>query len=301
MPSIDSLDFLNTNALRNYPIKEGVSRVSTDGIFTIPNSFIVDLQLAVSYDPAKRFYLSRLSNLDDNIVVEISDEANALVGTFTIITANHWQYKDYYLVPTSSFAGAVGTLCVTTLNSIIEQPSGIFQFTMATTEFEARTCVPALKGINRILFSNLNGETYALSGDVILQARTNLRFKLDPDEDNKIIIDAGEGLGLNTICSDPIQCIKTINGIPPDDDGNFTMDFSDCVTLSPIPAGTGLLIEDICCKPCMGCNDIEELTGRLMTTETGLLALRDYYNTLLNLLNDFKTTSGFTCDCPPDD
>lgn len=301
MPSIDSLDFLNANALRNFPLKEGVSRVSTLGEFTIPNDFIVDLQVAVSYDPAKRYYISRIVNFEDVITIEISNDVASLVGSFSIVKSNHWQYKEYLMSPADNFNGAVGVACITSLTSMGEQPQGAFLFTLASAELEARCSVPALKGINRLVFQNTTGESYSLSGDVIIEARQNLRFKLDPDVENKIILDAGNGLGLNTICSDELKCIKTINGIPPDSDGNFTLDFSDCATLTPIPAGTGLLLEDICCKPCVGCNDIEELTTRLMTTETGLLQLRNYYDSLLSLFTDFKTTATFTCDCPPED
>lgn len=301
MPAIDNLDFLNANSLRNYPLKEGLSRLSTLEDFTVPNNFLVDLQLAVSYDPAKRFYLSRLSNFDDLITLEISDLANnALVGTFSIVTANHWQYKDYFLTATETYVGASGLLTVTSLDGIRNKPSGVYEFSGTATEFEPRTVIPSLKGINRLVFANTNGDTYTLTGDVIIEARTNIRFKLSEEDANTVIIDVGEGLGLNTICSEPTTCIKTINGIPPDENFNFTLDFSDCATLTPIPANTGLLLEDICCKPCVGCNDIEELTTRLMTTETGLVTLRQYYTDLAKLLTDFQTTQSYTCDCLPE-
>ena len=81
---------------------------------------------------------------------------------------------------------------------------------------------------------------------------------------------------------------------------SITLDFSDCATLTPIPANTGLLLQDICCKPCTGCNDIEELTNRLTATETQLLALRTYYQTLTELFENFKLTVNYTCDCPPE-
>ncbi len=299
MPAIDNLDFLNANSLRNYPLKEGVSRISSDLAFTIPTDFAVDFQLAASYDPSRRFYLSRLSNFDDTIIIEVSDASDVLAGTFTIVAANHWQYKDYYFVPASAYTGANGLLTINSLASINKQPSGVFTFTLTTTEFETRTIIPSIKGINRITFANTTGDAYTLTGDVVIEARTNLRFKVG-DEPNKIILDAGNGLGLNTICEDPLRCIKTINGIPPDNDGNFTLDFSDCATLTPIPANTGLLLEDICCKPCVGCNDIEELTNRLMEAETALITLRQYYSDLLSLFTDFKTTVTYTCDCPPE-
>ena len=299
MPSIDSLNWLNTNSLRNYPIKEGKSRISLDGIFTIPTDFVVDLQLAVSYSPYRRYYISKLSNLDDSIIIEISDDTDAIIGTFNIVVSNHWQYKEYFLIPSDEFAGAQGAITVTYLTTVLAQPSGIFTFDLTTTEFETRTVVPALKGINRLTFSNAGGESFSLTGDVVIEARSNLRFKLDLIDSNKIIIDAGNGLGLNSLCDDALKCIKTINGIPPDSEGNFTLDFSDCATLTAIPAGTGLLLEDICCKPCVGCNDIAELTSRLMTTESTLLALRNYYDDLSQLFVNFRTTATYTCACPP--
>ena len=95
MPSVDNLDFLNSNSLRNYPLKEGVTRISTDSVMVIPNDFLVDFQLAASYDPSKRFYLSRLTSFDDLITVEVSEQGGTLVGTFSIDTANHWQYRNH--------------------------------------------------------------------------------------------------------------------------------------------------------------------------------------------------------------
>jgi hypothetical protein len=300
MPAVDNLDFLNTNTLRNYPIKEGKTRVSTNGVFTIPNDFIVDMQLAATYDPEVRFYISRISNFEDSISIEISDNENVLVGSFLIIPSNHWQYKDYFLTPTEEYVGTNGIITITGLKTIKAVPSGSFSFSLETAELEARVSVPSQKSVNRLVFINNNGNSFFTTGDVRIVARSNIRFKLDEEDSNTVIIDVGNGLGLNTECDGPTKCIKTINGIPPDEDSNFTLDFSDCATLTPIPANTGLLLEDICCKPCMGCNDIEELTTRLMTTENGLVALRQYYSDLERLFTDFKTTQTYSCDCPPE-
>lgn len=300
MPAVDNLDFLNTNSLRNYPIKEGKSRISTNNVFVIPNDFAVDMQIAATYNPVTKFYISRISNFDDTISVEVSDNNDTLVGSFLINATNHWQYKDYFLAPTEEYVGATGVLTITNLKGIKSAPSGSYVFTMDTAELEARVSVPSQRSVNRIAFINVNGDTFYTTGDVKIKARTNIRFKVDEDDSNMIIVDVGEGLGLNTLCDDPIKCIKTINGIPPDEDSNFTLDFSDCATLTPIPANTGLLLEDICCKPCVGCNDIEELTTRLMATETGLVTLRQFYSDLEKLFTDFKTTQTYTCDCPPD-
>lgn len=296
MPYIDNLDFLNLNSLRSYPIKEGLSRVSTNGAFTIPNDLIVDMQIAASYDPSRRFYISKISNFGDVITIQLSDNFDVVAGAFTI--SSYVQYKEYFFEATDEYVGATGVLVVGYLDGLTQQPDGNFFFAITTAELETRAVIPALKGINRIIFENANGKSFSLTGDIKLVARTNLRFSLT--DDDTITIDAGENLGLNTVCSADEPCIKTINGIPPDEVGNFTLDFSDCATLTPIPANTGLLLQDICCKPCTGCNDIEELTNRLTSLESNLLSLKDYYTALNTFFENFKTTVTYTCDCPPE-
>lgn len=296
--AFNELDFLNQNSLRNYPIKEGVSRVDTLGVFTIPTNFLVDIEIAASWDPSKRYFISRITNLEDTIGIEVSDETATLVGSFLITTATHTQYKTYSLTATPAFVGASGAATVGVLTAMQSLATGSYNFTLTTAELEMRTCIPALRGITRLKFLNANGESFALTGDVEIVARQNLAFRLGPG--NSVIVDAGNGLGLNTKCAEELGCIKTINGIPGDSEGDFTLDFSDCALLTPIPANTGLLLEDICCKPCMGCNDIEELTNRLMTAETSLIQLRDYYVSLTTLYEQFKVTATYTCDnCPP--
>lgn len=295
--AIDNLDFLNLNSLRSYPVKEVVSRVSTNSGLTIPNDFIVDFVLAASSDISKRYYISALANFDDNITIEIADETDSLVGTFYITTASHTKYAVYRMNPSAAFVGANGAIVVNRLDSLKTLPSGLFLFTLATTEFETRTIVPALKGLSRLIFRNADGSEHILTGDVVVEARTNLKFKLG-NTANTVILDAGNNIGLNVVCAED-NCIKTINSIPPDVAGNFTLDFSDCVTLTPIPANTGLIMQDVCCKPCVGCDEIATLTNRLITVEDNLVALRQYYTDLLKLFEDFKLSVTYVCACPP--
>lgn len=295
--AIDNLDFLNLNSLRNFPIKEGKSREDLLGVLTIPNQLIVDLQLAISYSAVTRYYISRITNLMSAISIEISDDSNTLIGTFSINVDLHTKYKRYDFRPAPDFVGASGAITINSLDELLSGPVGTYDFSIDNTELEMRASVPSTEGINRIRFVNVDGTSFTLTGDIEIDARTNLRFK--DGGGNRVIIDAGDGLGLNTLCQDTIACIKTINGIGPDEEGNFTLDFSDCAQLTPIPANTGLLLEDNCCKPCVGCSDLGDLTSRLMEAESALIQLRDYYTNLNTLYEQFKTTTSYTCACPP--
>lgn len=298
MPNFDSLEFLNLNSLRNYPLKEGVTRLSTDLSFAIPNDFIADFQFAGTNDITKRFYISKIANFEDTVLIEVSDDDNVLACIFTIVTAGHITYKKYYAIASDAYVGANAVMTVFSLDELKKQPAGIFLFNLAGAEFETRTILPAIAGVTRITFANASGSSFTLTGDVKIEARTNVKFKLGIN--NTVIIDAGDNLGLNEICNNEKGCIKTINNIPPDENGNFTLDFSDCATLTPILANTGLLLQDVCCKPCVGCNDIATLTERLITVEDTLIQVRQYYTDLRKLFDDFKLTTTYTCDCPPE-
>lgn len=296
MANID-LDFLNVNALRNYPIKEGCSKVCTTGVFTIPNEFLVDASISASDDATLSFYVSKIANLVDYITIEISDSHNVFAGSFVINVSAHTMNKNYYLAPSDSYIGANGKITIDNISGITNIGAGVYDFTLDTAELEAATVIPGLQGISRITFVNADNTSYTLTGDVKIEARTNMRFKPVTGDPNRVVIDAGEGIGLNKECDNAGTCIKTINGIAADSNGNYTIDYSSCMTITPIPANTGFIIDDVCCKPCVGCSELETLTTRTNNLESSLLSLRDYYTSLQNQFNAYKLTTEHICTC----
>lgn len=298
MANIDNLDFLNLNSLRSYPIRESCSKVDNSGVFYIPNDLILDLRLSVSASITKRYYISKLTNFGNTFGLEISDENSVLVGTYTVEIDSHVKYQRYELTPSEYFPAATGGLVLGSFTQLNNSLGGSFYFSLANAEIEMQAITPAIRGINRLVFYNADGSVITKTGDVEIEARTNVKFKAGAG--NRVIIDAGEGIGLNTLCDNIRNAIKTINGIGPDENGNFTLDFADCASFAPIPANTGIVVTDECCKPCMGCNDVAELTQRLITLETALLQLRNFYSTLDNRYQEFKTITEYTCDCPPE-
>lgn len=300
MPYVENLDFLNLNTLRNFPLKEGVSRVSSNSStsFTLPNDFIVDLSMALTSDPAKRFYISEVINLVDQITVTISDNSSTplVCGTFIIPVASHTLYKDYYLnVPANgAYVGATGKMTVAYLSTLQTMPTGAFAFTLATTELEMRVSVPYQGSISRLTFINNDATTFSLTGNVTIVARANVKFRL---ADDTIYIDAGEGLGLNEPCDTPTDPIYTINGVHPDANGNILLQSNDkCIQITEGGSNT-LNIANSCCKPCLGCEEINTLTERAMMIETDMLKLREHYVQMTNLVNQFGTLVGVQCSC----
>jgi hypothetical protein len=290
---MENLDFLNLNSLRAYPIKEGTTRISIDGNFNIPDNFLVDLIMSVDADVNSKYFISDISNTIELIIVTISNQDNLVIGTFTITTATHTLYQTYSLVPTVLFAGANGKVVVGYLDSIKLQPTGAFKFDLASGELETRTILPLPIGLTRLIFKDDTGKDFSVTGDVSLLARLNLRFRL---EDDIVKLDAGNGLGLNKQCAETAPCINTINGIPPDQDGNFTIGFVDCDSIQP--ATNGILLSDSCNKPCMGCDEISTLNERLITLESDLLKIRDYFNDLNTAVLQLGNVVDNSCELP---
>lgn len=293
MPWVESLDWTSLNALRKYPIREGLNAISSDGLFTIPNTLIVDFSLCASSDVSKRFYISQIFNAIDSVAIQISDFDDVVVGSFEIQQNLHTQDKDYYLTATTDYAGAAGKITIGVLNDLVYQPAGTHIFSKYSTEFEPRTIIPGLDGVDRIIFTDSLNNRYAVTGSVMITTRTNLNLT---QQGSQILLDAGDGLGLNKACNFS-TCVKSINGVYPDPDtGNISLLGLNCLRVSS-PSDYTIALTDTCCTPCSGCDDLAELTNRLTSLENNFLTLRDGYNKVDNQLNLFLATINSSCSC----
>jgi hypothetical protein len=294
MPWIDSLDWTSLNALRRYPLREGSSALSTDGNFSIPDTLIVDLTLCASSDITERFYISRIFNKIETVVITVSDSSNIVAGSFEISQSGHYQDKDYYLDPSNLYVGANGKITIGSLDELKYQPAGIFDFLISSTEFEPRTIVPGLQGVDRITFINNTGEQYNVSGNVTVVSRNNIVFS---EENEQVLFDAGDDLGLNKPCSNAVA-VQRINGVVPDPaTGNISLLGINCLNIQSTTQYT-LDMEDTCCTPCSGCNDLEELTTRLTSLENKFLELKGSYNNVNAQLSGYLSTINSNCACP---
>lgn len=297
MPWIDSLDWTALNSLRRYPIREGASAQSDDEYFNIPDTLITDFSLSASSNVEDRFYISRVFNKITSVSIEISDWGGTVVGTFEALT-NAAKDQVYYLNATPNYVGANGKITIGTLNDLANQPAGSYAFANTATELEPRTISPGIQGIDRIVFIDAqNADGYYLTGNVSIVSRENLKFSIDPNDSNGVVLDVGDNLGLNKQCA-VTNCVKSINGVSPDpSNGNISLLGVDCLSISS-PASYSLQIEDTCCSPCVGCNDLEQLTERLTSLENKFIALNNNYVNVDGQLSMYLNTVNADCACP---
>jgi hypothetical protein len=297
MPWIDSLDWSALNSLRRYPIREGASAQSENEYFNIPDTLITDFSLSASSNAEDRFYISRVFNKLTSVSIEISDWGGSVVGTFEAF-ASETKDTAYYLNATSNYVGANGKITIGTLGDLANQPVGHFRFAPTATELEPRTISPGIRGIDRIVFKDFkNPDGYYLTGNVAVISRDNLKFSLDPNDANGVVLDVGDNLGLNKQCA-VTNCVKSINGVFPDPtNGNISLLGVDCLTVTN-NIDYSLEIEDTCCSPCVGCNDLEQLTERLTSLENKFILLSNNYVNVNTQLGTYLNTVNADCACP---
>ena len=289
---METLDYLNQNSLRNYPIQDGLGRVSNDGLFTIPNSLIVDLSVSAVSSDILPLYISTITCSPTSLTIEISAFNIGVFGSFNTTLPLSQNNLDVTLQNSQLFPSASGIITIGSIDDLSALPQGSFTFSPVNTSLLMKTYSPVNVGVSWISFSDNNGNTSALTGHINMTANSNLQFR---DVDGLIYMDAGEDLGLNKSCSSTGTPVSSINGIPPDSTGNFTLIPEGCVAIDS--AQYGLVISDSCGQPCLGCDAIATLTTQLNSLEASIIDIGNFTNNLQAAITQATTLINYQCQC----
>jgi len=286
-----NLDFLNHNSQRSYPFTSEATRQDVTASFEIPNDFLVGLDLPVS--PAMdmetgRFFIRQLGLFSSGIQLIIAyDTGTSLIDVATglISTIDPIRNKVFAINGIGAYTDISGKVIIGRIDTIQEQPSGLFSFTIEGTRIEPQAIRPMIKGISALRISSATGDvSQNFYGDIELVAGSNIQLSTAVSGAvTKITISAlsGEGTIEQCICEGEaaaIPCIKTINGISPTTTGNFNFIGDDCLHFNPVT--NGLKVTDSCCTPCCGCEELEAITRDLERFATQRNALELFVNQL---------------------
>ena len=296
-----NLELLNHHAQRSYPITSDSTKRDITGSFTIPDDFLVGLGLAVS--PAMdmesgRFFIRQIGVNPSGVHLIISsDTGSGLVdvGTVMIPDTGTIRNRTVGIGGIEPFDDLKGNVTVGKLSTIREQPSGLFNFTLADTRIEPAAIQPMIRGISSMSVAVSSGSSSErLYGDIELVAGSNIQLStVSTATETKIVISAldGEGTIADCICEGEAAyapCIQTINGIRPGTDGNFNFIGDDCIDFTGI--ASGLKVTDACCTPCCGCEELETITRDLERFNAQRESLTLFINQLAAETATFGTT-----------
>ena len=283
-----NLEWLNLNAQRAYPLAADATATDQTASFELPPDFIVAMYLPIhsglSVQPG-RFFVKTIGAYASgyNVVIGYAaDSGNIAVATALISKSTFTPNQSYALGGIGDFADTVGRIVIGSLDNIEQQPAGQFEFSLTGGRLETDVVRPMIRGVSSLQAQNGGSLSEKLYGTIVVTAGKNMRITAVPgndDNDPQLIFDAIEGAGLTSECACAEIAnsvpIRTINGIPPTSDGDFSLLGDDCIQLDPID--NGLQLTDDCSKPCCGCTE-------LATVTTTLTQLATQANTLENFL-----------------
>lgn len=276
MPTIVlNREWLEQNSQRSYPLTRDSEKLDISSSFSLPENFIVDLSLSVptslNVDPAG-FFIRYVGNYSTGFSVVVgytnADDESFDVASANVPRAAHTPFDVYELngVAGGVFAAARGKVVIGRLDNIDLQPSGLFEFDLNGGRLEPRTVMPTLNGVTSLSVQSQGVTLGPFYNVVRLRAGDNMKIEVEEGEEGEdvvIVLSAIDGTGLNEdcVCSEERRPIYTINGVGPDENNNFNLLGTECIEISEL--SNGLRIDDICSKPCCGCDELEKLTQSL--------------------------------------
>jgi hypothetical protein len=273
MPQSWNMEWLNGNAERAFPFKEDVSLRDTNSVIRIPTRLIVDLVFVVPAGADYRYYLKSMMFSGTHLNLVMADESDNTVSSVTVDLQTHSRNAAYTMAGEGSFSGATGRIALGDLDNLQNDlPVGVYEFTLAASEFELRTVRPDLRAVYSLSAIGADGTvTDDITGIVQLIAGANVRLTYVPAAGGQPAGFRIDATGNDDYIEDcdcdsqviPLKPIRSINGVGGDESsGRIDLESATpCLTLSV--SGDTLVLTDTCSQPCCGCPELEFLTERL--------------------------------------
>jgi hypothetical protein len=280
-------EWLNSNSVRNYPIAENCSRIDKSGSYTISNDLIVSAQVNHSRAYADGvFFISGLFVSVPVIKISISYQPEdtlispTYISTIEIDTKNFSKFSYYSFIGQNENSSVLGAIAVGDIAETINRGLGNFDFDSSSTKLEINCRFVSMPSMQYIDIYDSNNVLIHRATDVLkIKAGQNVRITYDPlinidtgetDQYGCVKIDAivdenviKEPDGCETAKAFYSPCIKTINGVRPDSNGNFWIEESECIGIDEYKDANSIKVNDLCSSSCCGCVDLEFLTAGL--------------------------------------
>lgn len=306
MPSYFQLEFLNANSQRAYPLSENSTQRDVTDSISIPDNFLVGMQLPVASAVETlpdNFYLRRLGVLGGAYTIEIAyDDGSSdhpIVASTSLASAGFTEYSTYALVGVNSWDDTVGRIVIGQLSGVAALPAGIYEFDPSGAALDPDVIRPLIRGVSSLATEQGGLRSSKLRNHVVLQAGRNIRLSVIEvtGQDPVIRIDAIADTDLEPcLCVEQsAPCIRTINDIPGDAQQNFTLQGDNCLKLTPIT--NGLQLTDECCQPCCGCAELEAVLAALRGVQSTARTLENFATRLATEQTQLRVAATLLSDC----
>tara|TARA_R110000851_G_scaffold65195_8_gene148032 strand:- start:800 stop:1921 length:1122 start_codon:yes stop_codon:yes gene_type:complete len=252
-----NIEWLDSNNDRAYPFKENVTL--SNGEVDIPNNFIIDAIFSGA-DENLRYRMHYIEVGSGFIQCGIGDNSGNFLGVINVSpTAPKHTSQFFQPEEEQSLRGRVVFGAGIATVAAFEAKRHFFGF--SSLELEPSTVVPA-PGFNGVTTLRKDGDNQAdhiFTGDVVLQEGDGISIVPIP-------LINGFSIGASRVfqaeCPDDLadlsrcaNCIKYINGLPPDNVGNFNILGTEFIKVVTFPGESRIEISfigdvDCCCTAC---------------------------------------------------
>lgn len=234
-----------------YPFADMATLVSKESKLSLGRDTFLDASFYVIGGGAG-LYLTQIVITSDAVTLAVGDTAKKLRATTTYPTNN--PPENGVLEFVDEYGRPAGMLLAQRLKllEVSAWPAGTHTFVASATPFVASVVIPAREpGVRGVL----TADAELLVGDLWLIGDRGVQLRQDGEGVIRIDI-IGEPLFLRALCADkdkfsPKRFVKTINGCPPDEYGNFILTASGhgaadtILRIYPNGNGNGLVIDAV--------------------------------------------------------
>jgi len=300
VPTYKNIEWLDLNANRSYPLAEHATKRDASDSIELPDSFLVELYLPISTildTQPEKFYLQSLAVLGSGFLIDIGYDDGTLtpptVATASVPVAGFSDYSRYALTGIGDFDDTAGKIVIGRLLDAETLPAGVYTFSPAGGALDPDAIRPMIRGVSSLSVGQGGQVGARLRDNIVLSAGAGIRLStiLVSGQDPEIRIDAIPGEGLDAACDcEEVEapCIRTINGIPGDVKQNFSLVGDNCITITSI--ANGLQLEDRCCKPCCGCDELNEVLRALRGVESSAHTVENFTSRLAARVSSMELT-----------
>lgn len=285
------------NSQRKYPLAADATGVDTSGDFTLPDDFIVGLNIPVQANDnldLSKFFIQSIGSYDTGfaVVVAYSGVTDVQVATAWIPRSGHTRNASYRLAGVGDFDDTLGTIVIGRFDDIDKQPVGSFTFSLAGSRISTDSIRPTLRAVQSIAVSDGSSLSDRYTGDIELIPHKNMQITVTETSGQPTVIRFsaidGEGFAEPCQCAgDAVPpCIRRINGIPGTSDGDYLMTGNECFNIVAIQHG--LRFEDTCSSPCCGCDELEDVTRNLQILGGKVVSLESFTAKMDNSVSQFS-------------
>lgn len=272
--AVVSTDWLNQNAYRAYPLRDGVSGVSSSTSWAIPWSLIVDVSIYVPLDISPtEVFISEIAITGSVVKISFSD-ASETIATCIFDYVDHQNNETYPIRGAGTNANNIYGRLTGGFISIdqAEIVPGTHQFNFSSAALSTICTRPSPVSVTSLVVAGqpIRGDIQLLGGRGVSISSSGNEITIAADIESSLSLsDCG--------CEDSIDnCIKTINGVEPDENGNVNIEGVDCVNVVNDFPSHQIILSDTCSQPCCDCEGLEIMARNIEELQQRTIEVVDF-------------------------